>query len=186
MNVSRRMVGGVLGALLAAPAMASSVLHLDLDAMCARAEVIALARVVRAEAAWDAGRIWTTATLAVDEAWKGAAKGGEVVVRQPGGVVGDVGQVVHGLPALVPGARAVVFLERGRGGTGVFGLVGMAQGYLAIEEDAREGLVARQDLGGLHVAATDGAAAEVAVKPLRLPLAELRARVRAAAGGAAR
>jgi len=115
-----RSLGAALGCLTllcltAAPltSRATQMLKADTSELTLRADVIALVEVLSVSAAWDAGhkRIITTARLQVAENWKGSRAGDELMVVQPGGVVGDLEMRVIGMPRFIAGQRAVVFLK---------------------------------------------------------------------------
>lgn len=67
------------------------VIPLDLRGLAAGAELVVRGRVLGNHCTWDRSRrmIWTDTRLRVEACWKGEA-GEEVVVREPGGRVGDV------------------------------------------------------------------------------------------------
>jgi hypothetical protein len=73
--------------------------------------------------------------IEVTETLKGQA-GSSVLVVQPGGRVGDIGQIVHGLASFAEGEEVVVFLERR--GTSAFRVMGMAQGKYQIRRSAED------------------------------------------------
>ena len=109
------------------PAHASLVLALDLPTMVTRADHVAVVDVVSVKSGWDARheQILSTVDLVVVESWKGgAASGSHLTVVQPGGTVGDLTQVVHGITHFTAGERAVVFLA---GRPEHASVVGMAQ-----------------------------------------------------------
>lgn len=118
--------------LLALPAAASSVMSLDLPQLAQLSHTVVRAQVKGSAARWsaDRSRIVTDVELQVLETWKGEAKP-SLVVLQPGGVIGEVGQRVHGLPSFQAGEEVVVFLERR--GSERFIVTGMAQGKWRIE-----------------------------------------------------
>jgi hypothetical protein len=152
---------------------------LDLAELTARAERIVVAQVVSARSEWDAsGRnIHTRIEIRVEEAWKGSdAPDQRLVIVQPGGTVGDIEMLVHGMPSFAPGEKAVLFLA----GQGTPRVVGMSQGKRPLRwdgtakrwvaESAEHSAVVRRDShGGLQPALPEPAVA----------LDELRQRVRA-------
>ena len=117
--------------LAAALASATTLLALDVPALTKGSSVVARATVKSSEARWakDGGRIMTDVVLEVTEPWKGSP-GKQVIVMQPGGVVGEVGQLVHGTAHFSVGEDVVVFLEP-RGDR--FLLTGMLQGKFKVE-----------------------------------------------------
>src|SRR5688572_5968683 len=69
--------------------------------LAARADRIVVATCESTSSAWEDGRIWSRAVVRTRRAVRGP--GGEIVVRQPGGVVGDLGQRVSHVQLLRPG-----------------------------------------------------------------------------------
>jgi hypothetical protein len=132
---------------LAPPARASLVLALDLPALMARAEHVVVGEVLSVQCAWDAGhkKIYSIIEIQVAETWKGEAPAdGRVVIKQPGGTVGDMEMHVHGMPHFTPGDRAVLFL---RGTVAQAAVVGLGQGMRPLRFDtlARKWMVEAGD-----------------------------------------
>ena len=165
----------------AEPARASLVLALDLPTMVSRADHVAVVDVASVKADWDAPheQILTTIDLVVVESWKGgAAVGSHFTVVQPGGTVGDLTQVVHGMTRFVPGERAVVFLS---GRSDHAHVVGMAQGKRLVRRDSASGrfIVHAPDKAGATFIRTTPASGTAPVFETRArPLDELRVDVR--------
>jgi hypothetical protein len=177
----------LLAAGWAAPARASLVLALDLPAMVSRADHVAVVDVASVKSDWDANheQILTTIDLVVVESWKGgAAPGSHMRVVQPGGTVGDLTQIIHGMTRFVPGERAVVFLA---GSPGHASVVGMAQGKRLVRRDAATGklVVHVPDRAGATFIRNNPSSATTATSPVfevrPRPLEDLRADVRALA-----
>jgi hypothetical protein len=125
-------------------AYATTLLALDLNALTTQADVVVRGRVVRVAARWtkDHARIVTDTELAVTETWKGAPTR-HLTVMQPGGEVGDLGQLVEGVAKFKVGEEVVLFLEA-RGDR--FTVAGMAQGRFLIESPTNgQPSIARQD-----------------------------------------
>lgn len=82
-------------------------------------------------ASWnkDHTRISTSIVITVRETWKGE-QSTELIVTQEGGVVGDVGQLVHGTVVFKTGDDVVLFLEE-HGPR--FILTGMVQGVFRVD-----------------------------------------------------
>jgi hypothetical protein len=118
--------------LLPAAALATTLLFQDLPTKARQADVVVQGTVVSSEARWsgDGRRIFTDTVIAVAETWKGEAPA-RVTVRQPGGVVAEIGQRVDGVASFRDGEEVVLFLEARPGGA--FLLHGMAQGKYRIE-----------------------------------------------------
>jgi hypothetical protein len=101
-----------------------------------------------------------------------------VLVIQPGGRVGDVGQVVHGLASFTPGEEVVVFLEKR--GARAFRVSAMAQGKYQVKRDAdgKAALAVPESSEALLLDPVTRKPTESALRPLTL--AELKAAVHAA------
>ena len=88
----------------ASPARASLVLALDLPTLVTRADHVAVVEVASVKSDWDANheQILSTIDLVVVESWKGGdAPASHITVVQPGGTVGDMTQIVHGMTRFV-------------------------------------------------------------------------------------
>lgn len=121
-------------ALLAAAAWATTLLALDVAGLTRLSDAVVRGTVVRVEArlTGDGARIMTDAELQVSEVLKGAP-GPVVIVMQPGGEVGDVGQHVDGAARFTPGEEVVAFLEA-RGDRWL--VTGMVQGKFRVERSS--------------------------------------------------
>jgi hypothetical protein len=138
-------VAALIALAFAPVAFATTMLEQDVTALAKSAAVVVRARVLASEARWtaDRARIVTDTELEVLEAWKGAPAA-RIVVMQPGGIVGELGQKVDGVARFEPGEEVVVFLEP-RGDR--FSVAGMTQGafHLARSSDGKT-VFARQAL----------------------------------------
>lgn len=183
MVVPARALG--LAALLVTPlALATTLLVQDVAALSKEAGVVVRATVVSSQARWtdDRARIMTDTTLRVTERWKGDAAD-TVVVMQPGGEVGDVGQLVHGVARFRPGEDVVVFLLP-RGSR--YLLSGMLQGKFVVEKSSDgKATFARQELEGEALFIDPSTRRPVRPVPTVLLLDDLRAKVLAASGATA-
>ena len=121
--------------LLGLPASATTVLQADLPELARTADAIVHGTVRRMESRWsgDGRRIVTDVEIEVTESLKGQP-GATVLVTQPGGKVGDVGQVVQGLATFKPGEEVVLFLERR--GPRAFRVAGMTQGKYQVQRSS--------------------------------------------------
>lgn len=121
--------------LLGLPAAATTMLRIDLPELAQTADTVVHGTVRRMESRWsgDRRRIVTDVEIEVTETLKGQA-GSTVLVVQPGGRVGDIGQLVQGLASFTEGEEVVVFLERR--GTSAFRVTGMAQGKYQVRRSA--------------------------------------------------
>lgn len=155
-------------------AQATVLRALDLGDLSREADQIVVADVASARAEWDRDHraIHTTVELAVKESWKGAPPAsGKLVIRQLGGVVGQIEMTIHGMATFAPGERALVFLKQSQ-------VVGMGQGKRSLRWDQARGRWQADppDLAGAAlVRATNQAGSENPGEDLD----HLRARVRA-------
>lgn len=129
-----KRVMGLVGALIALPVLATTMVALDVPGLTKASDVVVRAHVKQSQARWtqDRRRIITDTELQIVEVLKGNASG-TIVVMQPGGEIGDLGQVVHGTATFAPGEEVVVFLE-GRGDR--FTVTGMTQGKFHVDRSA--------------------------------------------------
>lgn len=164
-------------------AFATVVVHATIEQMTQSAPVIVRGVARNSYAAFDEHhrRIWTYTELTVAEAIKGEAKG-TVVIRQPGGVVGESGQYVDGVAQFSPGEECVLFLYQAPDEPAVYGVERFAAGKITFKE--RLGVVtALRDLRGLGFAKAGGRAIQQVDEPEVLgPAEQLLSRVRKAAG----
>lgn len=120
----------------------------------------------------DGRRIITDTEIQVIEVLKGAAPK-SIVVMQPGGVVGDVGQRVEGTAPFAAGENVVVFLERR--GADRWAVTGMVQGKFTIERDYAI------PAGATSPELVDPKTHETTRSPLStMPLKDLKAKIAAA------
>lgn len=125
---------------LASVATATTLIAMDVPALTRGSDLVVRGVVTQVSSRWtdDGKRIMTDTELAIDEVLKGTQASKRVVVMQPGGVVGDVGQLVHGVATFAVGQEVVVFLERRGDRTFV---VGLAQGRFVIDRSGPEPMV---------------------------------------------
>jgi hypothetical protein len=165
--------------LLSLSASATTMLRADLPELTRSSDTIVHGTVRRVESRWsgDGRRILTDVEIQVTETLKGQA-GGTVLVTQPGGRVGDIGQRVSGLASFTPGEEVVVFLERR--GTRSFRVAGMAQGKYKVQrsEEGTRVLAVPEPTDALLV---DPDTRQPTTSALQaLSLAELKASIRTA------
>lgn len=138
--------------LLPLSALATVVLSLTMEEMTERAPLVVHATVHATEAGWDTERakIWTWTELIVKDTLKGHAQS-TVLVKQPGGVVGEIGMNVSGVATFTPGEEVVLFLEPAPDEPGAWVPVALSSSKVTLEP--RLGVkVARRDLSGLAFA----------------------------------
>ncbi len=109
--------------------------RLDLPALVQRSEWIVEARVLGAHTLETEGLLLTEYLLEVSRTFKGDDQSYRAL-RLPGGVRADgSGLLIPGVPHLVPGEEALLFLEpEGRAGTRM--PTGLAQGKLSVQRGA--------------------------------------------------
>lgn len=78
------------------------------------ADVIVTGKIAKKNSSWNASKtkIYTTATLQVDEYLKGRNNGNSVEIRYPGGEVGDIGEVYTHMPRFEANEEVLVFLKK--------------------------------------------------------------------------
>jgi hypothetical protein len=166
--------------LLGLSASATTMLRVDLPELARTADAIVHGTVRRVESRWsgDGRRIITDVEIQVSETLKGQA-GGSVLVTQPGGRVGDIGQMVSGLASFAPGEEVVLFLERR--GTRAFRVAGMAQGKYKVQrsEDGTRALAVPEPTGDVLLVDPDTRQATT-TSARTLSLAELKEAIRTA------
>jgi hypothetical protein len=157
----------------------------DVVSLASAADAIVHARVVGRETGWGAGGpssglIFTRITLQPIEWWKGGVDGAHVVVRVPGGSIGELTQTVEGASAFAAGEEVVVFLrklgdERGRA---VYAVERLALGKFSVVAGPGRSARAVRDRSRVSC---QGCAAD---EEDELSLSELRDRVSRQAGSA--
>jgi len=86
----------------------------DLKELTTSADVIITGKVTNQTASWneDKSRIYTLATVQVDEYIKGNNTGNTVTIKYLGGEVGDVGELYSHMPRFEDNEEVLVFLNR--------------------------------------------------------------------------
>ncbi len=117
----------------------TTMLCLNTEELTKKAREIVQGKVVKKHCEWnqDEPRINTTITIKVGRSIKGDLAKEEVVIRQPGGVIGDVGLKVSGFPDFQEGEEVLVFLQKGE--EYFRKVVGLAQGKFRIITDKETG-----------------------------------------------
>jgi hypothetical protein len=175
-----RLALPLLVLLLGLPAGATSMLKVDVAELSRQADAIVHGTVRRVESRWsgDGRRILTDIEVEVVQALKGQP-GPRVLITQPGGKVGNIGQVVSGQASFAPGEEVVLFLERR--GPQAFRVSAMAQGKYRVQRspDGKTVLAVPEPLGdALLVDASTGEPTQASTSPL--PLSELESSIRTA------
>ena len=180
----RTLPATLLAALLlfGPPASATTMLRLDVPELSQNSDTVVHGTVRRVESRWsgDRRRILTDVEIEVTESLKGQP-GSTVLVIQPGGKMGDIGQMVHGTASFVPGEEVVVFLERK--GASAFQLSGMSQGKYQVRRAADNPTALAVPEDTQHVLLLDPDTRQASTTARKtLTLQELKAAVRTALG----
>jgi hypothetical protein len=169
----------------AVPALGTTVIAETIDEAVARAPIVVRATARQSQSGTDEHRIWTWTELTVTEVLKGRAPK-VVLVKQPGGVVGPVGQAVAGVARFVEGEDCVLLLEPAVDEPGVLMVRALAAGKISFTTRLGAPQAIRQ-LAGLEFAAVAGERVRPLVKEDTLGTPEaFLARVRALVQGARR
>ncbi|MBS1149862.1 MAG: hypothetical protein H6Q89_1560 [Myxococcaceae bacterium] len=166
---------------LASAAFGTTQLVADLPALSQSAALIVVGtvRACAPRLTLDGRRIITDTEIQVAEVLKGNADGPTVVVMQPGGIVGDLGQKVEGTAHFTVGEEVVVFLDRR--GADRFAVTAMAQGKFRIERSTDGKAIYAVPEGGGSSRLIDPLTQQETQSPLKaMPLAELKLKIAAA------
>jgi len=86
----------------------------EIKQLSEKSDVIITGKVTQQNASWNESktRIYTQATIQVDEYLKGNGNGSSLVVLYPGGEVGDVGEMYSHMPKFQDNEEVLVFLKK--------------------------------------------------------------------------
>jgi hypothetical protein len=112
----------------------------DVESMSRNADLIITGKVVEQNSNWNEGktRIYTLATIQVEEYLKGSNNTEPVVVSYPGGEVGEVGELYSHMPRFENNEEVLVFLKKDDKSTSYKVLSGEA-GKINVITDPRTG-----------------------------------------------
>ena len=112
----------------------------ELKNLSQNADVIITGKVTQQNSGWNENktRIYTQATIQVDEYLKGGTVGGSVVVSYPGGEVGDVGELYTHTPKFENNEEVLVFLKKDLTSSS-YKVVNGEEGKLTVITDAKTG-----------------------------------------------
>jgi hypothetical protein len=167
----------ILGCLwFAITAGATSVPRFTFEELTDRSEVIATGQIQRSWSDWDSSHhfIWTHYEMGVDKLFKGG-RATTIVLSEPGGLVGGMGQTIAGSVRYQTGDKVFVFLERVP--NGYLRTAGWSQGKYAIDASGR--LHAEASRAGVEMVDTPSASAATLSSLEGVSVAELGARVTA-------
>jgi hypothetical protein len=116
-------------------ALGSTFLKVDMPTLRGMSEAVVQARVVDVQSAWndEGSMIFTHVTLEVTGRLHGKAAN-QLVVRVPGGTVGNFTSVMEGAPEFTVGDEVVAFIARWDDGAPM--IAGYAQGVSTLKKDA--------------------------------------------------
>lgn len=131
---------------------ASVVVQRSIEELAAQAPLVVHGTVHQVAADWDKERakIWTWTEIVVTETLKGP-RSSTVLVKQPGGVVGELGQDVAGVARFAPGEEVVLFLEPAPDERGAWIPTSLTASKVSLV-DHLGAKVARRDLHGITFA----------------------------------
>ena len=97
-----------------APAYLAQQATVGLKDLTNGADVIITGKVTQQTSSWnkDKSRIYTLATVQVDEYIKGSSSGNAVTIKYLGGEVGDVGEIYSHMPRFEDKEEVMLFLKR--------------------------------------------------------------------------
>jgi len=102
----------IVGGLYATPfaQLASS----EVESMSKNADVIITGKVIQQNSSWNENktRIYTQATIQVEEYLKGNNNGNSLVITYPGGEVGEIGEMYSHMPRFEDNEEILVFLKK--------------------------------------------------------------------------
>jgi hypothetical protein len=112
----------------------------ELKNLSQNADVIITGKVTQQNSSWNENktRIYTLATIQVDEYLKGGNTGSSIVVSYPGGEVGDIGELYSHMPRFEDNEEVLVFLKKDQTGSS-YKVVNGEEGKLTVISDAKTG-----------------------------------------------
>ena len=112
----------------------------DVERMSKNADIIITGKVTQQSSSWNESntRIYTQATIQVEEYLKGNSNGNSLIVIYPGGEVGDVGEMYSHMPRFVDQEEVLVFLQKDQSKSDYKVLYG-EEGKISIIDDPKTG-----------------------------------------------
>jgi hypothetical protein len=173
----------IAGLFIALPAFATVVIAQTMEELTRYSPLVVRGRVGQVQAMWNEERstIETWAEVVPSEVIKGKATVGvPVMIRTPGGVLGNLGAHVSGAPRFQPGEDAVLFLEPARDAPDVWLVAALSAGKVSFTRNVLGEIRATRDLRGLTFYGSKGSL-KILDKPEDLGTPEtFLARIRAA------
>jgi len=131
--MSRKLPSITLSTMIfATPLFATTVMKMDLPALVSTSDSIIKGRIESVEARYEERRVFTYVSVTVDDPLKGERKS-TILIKQPGGTIGERTEWVAGMPRFKAGAQVILFLRNRQDGT--FDVVGLNQGKYEIMDD---------------------------------------------------
>lgn len=137
---------------LSLPAAATVVIAQTFEEMARQSPVIVRASIGQVQSAWAPNEktIETWVEVQVTETLKGKVRSGAtLVVRNPGGVVGNMGAHVSGAPKFTPGEDTLLFLEPAADVPNVWLVSGLSAGKVTFTKNPFGELRAIRDTRGI-------------------------------------
>ncbi len=97
--------------------------YIGLERMTRESQLIIYGKVISSYSVWEDKSIFTYTTIEIKELIKGEYKSQKIVVKQMGGTVGYISQVVDGTPKLELGKEVVLFLRDWKGAYWIHSIV---------------------------------------------------------------
>ena len=112
----------------------------DVESMSKNADLIITGKVVEQNSSWNENntRIYTQATIQVEEYLKGNNNSGPVIVSYPGGEVGEVGELYSHMPRFENNEEVLVFLKKDDKNTN-YKVVNGEEGKINVVTDPKTG-----------------------------------------------
>lgn len=166
---------GLVIALMAAPATASTFVAMDQAELVAASDAVVQGEVLEVHSFWNKGgtAVVTEARILVEEVVAGKADS-EIVVRTFGGRVGDYHLEAHGFPTFQEGQRLLLFVHRGQ--DSALRVTGYRLGEYRVARGDRGEMIAMPTLeAGVRLIGRDGLPAP---RPEVVPLETLKSQIR--------
>jgi hypothetical protein len=129
----------IFSAFLGTDAVMALMLEMTTAELTKQAEAIVRGKVKDMKSEWDVERrfIWTLVTISVSKSIKGdSLEGQDVIVKIPGGVVGQIGQETEDAPIFKKGEEVLLFINHEvYRGEKVFRVTGKFQGKHTIRDN---------------------------------------------------
>lgn len=155
---------------------ATTIRPMSVERLTQLASTIVEARATETWSQWDAQhtRIYTYTRLNVSRSFKGQSAS-TVLVKQPGGTVGDRREVAFGVRHFRPGEDSFLFLEPSAENDGTMRVVGLMQGNFTIYKGANGQMETSNGVPNVTVASPEGKLSSYTGS--RISLQELETRV---------